>query len=171
MIYRNINKVICLCILCLPASVRALSSDREQPIFIEAEEVELDKQKGISRYHGNVRFRQGSLVIHGGTILLYHKDGQVEKVIINGQPASFQQQPDKGETTIVSQARKMEYIASRSRLFLYDNAQVSQGKNSFSGEKIEYDIIKGTVVANKNSSGKNRINAILEPDDTAEQSP
>ena len=103
--------------------------------------------------------------------MLYHKDGVVEKVIINGQPASFQQLPDKGDIAIVSQAQKMEYIAKQSRLFLFKSARVSQGNNSFSGEKIEYDIIKGTVVANKDSRDGNRISAILEPDEETQDSP
>ena len=114
---------------------------------------------------GNVKFVQGSLVIRGSTILLYHKSGAVDKIIISGRPASFQQTPDQGGIIIISQANKMEYIAKQSRLFLFNSAKVSQGNNSFSGEKIEYDIVKGTVVANKGSSGNNRIHAIFEPEE------
>lgn len=161
---QNKNSLMLLVMLCLPGGVHALSSDREQPIFIEADQVEIDKLKGYSRYQGNVKFVQGSLIIRGETVLLYHKDGVVDKVMIDGQPASFQQMPDKGGITIVSQANKMEYSARQSRLFLFDAAQVSQGKNSFSGEKIEYDIINSTVVANKGASGGGRVNAILEED-------
>ncbi|MDH5446910.1 MAG: lipopolysaccharide transport periplasmic protein LptA [Gammaproteobacteria bacterium] len=162
MIYRIQNKWLFLLLPCIPVNTLALSSDRQQSIFIEAEAVEIDKQQGVSRYEGNVRFKQGSLIIRGGTVHLYHKNGELHRAIIRGYPASFQQTPDKGGISIISQAKEMEYVANSSRLFLYQNARVSQGKNIFSGEKIEYDIIKGTVVANKGLNGNNRINAILE---------
>ena len=168
---RNKNSLLLMALVCLPNTVHALASDREQPIFIEAGQVEIDKLKGFSRYQGNVKFVQGSLIIRGGTILLYQKDGEINKVIIHGQPASFQQMPDEGGITIVSQANKMEYIAKQARLFLFNSAKVSQGNNSFSGEKIEYDIVLGTVVANKNSSGNNRIHAIIEQEEEIQQSP
>lgn len=156
------NKLLILTLSCLPAYSQALSTDREQPVYVEAEEVEIDNHKGISRYHGNVRFKQGSLIIRGTTVLLYHKQGQLDKVIISGKPASFQQMPDKGGISIVSRAERMEYIARQSRLLLFQNARVSQGKNVFSGEKIEYDMVQGTVVANRGKTGSKRINAILD---------
>ncbi len=163
---RNKNSFLLLALIWLPNTVQALSNDRDQPIFIEAEQVEVNKLKGFSRYQGQVKFVQGSLIIRGETVLLYHKNGAVDKIIIHGKPASFQQQPDKGGISIVSSANKIEYIAKQSRLFLFESAKVSQGNNSFSGEKIEYDMVKGTVVANKGSSSKNRIHAIIEQEKT-----
>ncbi len=124
--------------------------------------MEIDKLKGFSRYEGNVKLVQGSLVIRGEIILLYHKDGLVDKVVIDGEPASFQQMPDKGDATILSQAHKMEYFAKQSRLFLFDAAKVTQGNNSLTGEKIEYDIVNSTVIANKGVDGGGRVNAVLE---------
>ena len=156
------NNSLVLLLACLPGSSLALSTDRQQPIFIEAEQVEIDKTNGFSRYEGNVKFRQGSLIIRGGIVMLYHKNGEIEKAVIEGKPASFQQTPDKGDASIVSHANKMEYNAGTSRLFLFDSAKVSQGNNSFTGEKIEYDIIHGTVVANKDMEGQGRINAVIE---------
>lgn len=150
-------------LLSLPGGAAALNSDRQQPIQIEAEQVEVDKPKGFSRYQGKVKFVQGSLVIQGDTVLLYHKKGVLDKVVIQGEPASFQQQPDEGEASIFSSANKIEYLAKQSRLFLYESAKVSQGNNSFAGETIEYDIVKGTVIANKDNEGQHRINAIIEP--------
>ncbi len=163
--FQNKTSILILMLTCLPGITLALSSDREQPIFIEAEEVEIDKLKGFSRYLGNVKFVQGSLIIKGSSVLLYHNKGEINKVIIQGQPARFQQQPDEGEGSIISKANKMEYIAKQSRLFLFDSAKVSQGNNSFSGEKIEYDMVKGTVVANKDSSGKERVHAVIEQEE------
>ena len=150
-------------LLWLTGPALALQSDREQPIYITADHVEIDKGKGFSKYTGRVHIRQGSVNIRGELVLFHHQNGEVEKVIINGEPASFQQQPDKGSDVIVSNARRMEYFAKTSRLFLIDDAQVTQGANRFSGERIEYDIYRGTVVAKKDETGKSRVRAIIAP--------
>ena len=141
----------------------ALQSDREQPIYITADHVEIDKKNGFSKYTGQVHMKQGSVNIRGDLVLLYHQNGEVEKVIINGEPASFQQQPDKGGDVVISKAKRMEYFAKNSRIFLINDARVSQGVNRFSGERIEYDIYRGTVVANKDKANKNRVHAIIAP--------
>ncbi|MDH5407541.1 MAG: lipopolysaccharide transport periplasmic protein LptA [Gammaproteobacteria bacterium] len=141
----------------------ALESDRSQPIFIKANHVEIDKQKGFSTYSGNVSFSQGSIKIQGDQVTMYYKNGELDKAVVKGRPALFQQQPDKGNDTVVSQAKTLEYYARSSRLFLLDKAEVSQGANSFAGARIEYDIHRSTVVANNNNSTKGRINAILAP--------
>jgi len=141
----------------------ALESDRTQPIFIKANHVEIDKQQGYSTYSGNVTFSQGSIKIQGDQIKMIYIKGELEKAVVKGRPAIFQQQPDKGDDTVVSQAKRLEYYASKARLFLLDQAEVSQGANSFAGARIEYDIHRSTVIANNNNSTKGRINAILAP--------
>ena len=143
--------------------VHALESDRSQPIFIKANRVEIDKQKGYNTYSGNVTFSQGSIKIHGDQVKMFYKNGELDKAIVNGRPALFQQQPDKDDGTVVSQAKRLEYYAKSSRLFLLDEAEVAQGANSFAGARIEYDIHRSTVIANNNNSTKGRINAILAP--------
>lgn len=171
MILQKRNKWLPLLLLLSPSLSMALETDRKQPIFIEAEVVKLDKENGISRYTGNVQFKQGSLLIRGTSVVLYHKQGQVEKAVINGMPASFQQMPDKGGISIVSQAHKMEYISDQSRLFLFQKARVAQGNNIFTGETIEYDFANGRVVANKDNGEGNRINAILETEEPVKKVP
>lgn len=160
--YLNANYLFFALLLFVgPAS--GLESDRAQPIYIKANRVEIDKQQGYSTYSGNVAITQGSVKIHGDRVTLYYKKGELEKAIINGQPASFQQQQEKNGTTVVSQAKRMEYYAQQARLFLLDQAKVSQGANSFAGARIEYDVQNSTVIANNNNSSKGRINAILAP--------
>ncbi len=166
------NKIAFLLLLCIPVYGHTLSNDHEQPVHIQADKVIIDKQKGITRYRGNVRFTQGSLIIRGSSVLLYYDNGQLDKVIISGKPASFQQTPAKGEVSVVSSSGRMEYLARQSRLLLFDDARVSQGKNVFSGEMIEYDIVKGTVVANREAPEGSRINAILdEPPQSPHKTP
>ena len=47
----------------LPGSASALSTDRDQPINLEADEAELDQTEGVSTYVGNVVVTQGSMKV------------------------------------------------------------------------------------------------------------
>lgn len=157
----NVNRLL-IFLLFTSSPVVALESDREQPIYIKANRVEIDKKLGVSIYSGKVAISQGSLKIRGDRVTLHYKKGALNKAVIKGKPAVFQQREKDGQT-VVSQAYRMEYYAHKARLFLLEQAKVSQGANSFAGAKIEYDIHKSTVIANNNNSSRGRINAILAP--------
>lgn len=159
--YLSASLILLCSSLCVTA--QALESDRQQPIRIKADRVEIDKPKGLSVYSGKVTIKQGSLHIQGDEVTIHTKNGALNKAIIRGRPAIFQQQRDKDGQVVVSQAKRMEYYARKARLFLLDEAKVSQGNNSFAGAKIEYDIQKSTVIANNNKTSKGRIDAILTP--------
>lgn len=160
--FHNVN-ILLLVLLITSGPLAALESDRTQPIYIKANRVEIDKLKGYSIYSGKVAITQGSVKIHGERVVLYHKKGELDKAVIDGQPAIFQQQQEKDGLIVISQAKRMEYYARQARLYLLEQAKVSQGTNSFAGARIEYDIHKSTVIANNNDSSKGRINAILAP--------
>ena len=52
--------IFALCLGFVPAALWALASDREQPITVEADGVEINDRTGVSVYKGNVVIRQGS---------------------------------------------------------------------------------------------------------------
>ena len=67
----------------IPVSLMALSSDRSQPIDLEADSADIDDLKGISIYTGNVILTQGSMVIKSSKLTLYtNKDKELEKAIL-----------------------------------------------------------------------------------------
>ena len=69
----------------IPVSLMALSSDRSQPIDLEADSADIDDLKGISIYTGNVILTQGSMVIKSSKLTLYtNKDRELEKAIAVG---------------------------------------------------------------------------------------
>jgi len=151
-------------VLLLPSLSFALSDDRNQPIKIKADNVKLNEKTGISIYNGNVVFTQGSLVLKGNRIVIYQPKGKVNKIIVTGKPASFQQQQDKVEQLVYAEAGKMEFITKDERVYLSGNASVSQGKNLLKGEQIEYNTRNSTVTAQKGADDKNRVHAVIEPD-------
>lgn len=140
-----------------------LKSDRSQPIDIKADRVEINQREQTSHYHGNVRLEQGSLKIDADEVVVYMDKGKLQKIIIIGKPARFEQQPENKQEVVTSQAEHMEYFAGEERLLLKRNAEVNQGPNHFRGDFIEYDTLTSSVKANKGQDSKSRVHAIIQP--------
>lgn len=161
-----------VCLLSLHCtSVSALQSDRNQPIHLQADRVEINEKKETSRYQGRVRMQQGSLIIDADEVLVQMKDGRVDKLTIQGNPASFEQKPDRQEELVKSRADYMEYYAPQERLLLKSNAEVIQGKNLFRGDHIEYDTRNSTVKAQKGEGSDTRVQAIIQPAGKKDEKP
>ena len=83
-------RLVCAVLLLgIPVLVQALSSDRDQPIHIEADSAVLEEKKGLSTYKGNVAVRQGSLKLHGDHMTVYSSDDNIERIILTGSPATI----------------------------------------------------------------------------------
>ncbi|MEJ2360937.1 MAG: lipopolysaccharide transport periplasmic protein LptA [Gammaproteobacteria bacterium] len=149
----------------------ALPSDRKQPIDIKADRVEVNQREQISHYIGNVHLVQGSLKIDANDVVVYMIRGKLQKIVISGNPAHFQQQPENHKGLVTSSAENMEYYASQQRLLLKHNAQVNQGPNHFRGDFIEYDTLTSTVKASKGPGSGSRVHAIIQPAGEKESNP
>lgn len=147
----------------LLANSWALRSDRQQPIDIKADRVEIDERAQVSHYYGNVRMEQGSLKIRADEVVVYLQEGILHRIVIIGKPAHFEQQPDNKQTIVESRAEHMEYFASKQLLVLRRNAEVSQGGNLFRGDLIEYDTLRSTVRASREEGSDSRVHAIIQP--------
>ncbi|MBA1331005.1 LptA protein, partial [Candidatus Endoriftia persephone str. Guaymas] len=71
---KSINSVsLLLLLLLLPLQARALSGDREQPIYLEADSVEIDEASGVSVYIGNVVVSQGSMRLEADKMWIHRR--------------------------------------------------------------------------------------------------
>jgi len=163
--------IVSVLLLGLSSQAWALRSDRQQPIDIKANRVEVDQRQQVSHYIGNVRMEQGSLKITADEVVVYMVKGQVHKIVITGNPARFEQQPENNREVVTSQADNMEYYAGEERLLLKHHAQVNQGGNLFRGDFIEYDTLTSTVKANKAEDSQSRVHAIIQPAKPQEETP
>ena len=91
--------VLCLLTGLLPtAPAWGLSTDRDQPIEIEADAAELDDEKKVTVYTGNVVVIQGSIRMTGDTMTVYYtSENELDVVILDGKPATYRQLPDDSE--------------------------------------------------------------------------
>lgn len=150
----------------------ALRSDRDRAIDIRADRVVVNEKQQTSRYSGNVYIEQGTMKINADEVIVYLKLGELDKIVITGNPAHFEQQPDNSKVIVKSIAEQMEYYAKKETLVLRNNAEVIQGANRFRGDFIEYDTYNSVVKANKTDDSQSRVHAIIQPkQDTSQQPP
>ena len=149
------------------ASVWALSSDREQPINIEADQAEADDVRRVTIYRGDVIITQGTLEINGDIVTIHFDERQeMTKLVAQGKPAKFKQQPDGNEAMQNAEAKTLEFYAHNDTIVLLGNAVSWQGDNRIEAEKIVYDTRKGRVRADSGGeagASKGRVTITIAP--------
>lgn len=125
----------------------ANNDDTQQPIHIEADQAEISERQGMMTYTGHVLLRQGGIELRADTVVVYSKDGELQRITAEGQPVHYSQQAG-AEKEIKGVSQRMEYRARDKRLLLLGNAEFWQGGNRFSGNRIQYDPEAERVIAN-----------------------
>jgi lipopolysaccharide export system protein LptA len=154
--------LIWLALSLVPAAGWALSTDRNQPMSIEADRVELNDSEGVSVYHGNVKVTQGTLVLTGETMTVYNKGDKVEKVVMEGKPATYRQRPDNKDQDVKAKALRMEYYTNPEYIILLKQAEVEQEGDVLRSQRIEYDVVKDKVNAGTDQP-KDRVHITIQP--------
>ena len=152
----------------LPASSHALSTDKDQPIQLEADSVEIDEAKGISIYQGNVHITQGSLVIWADKMWIHRNPKGIEKIITEGNPTRFRQLMDNSPEEVRGSAKKAELYLETDELRLSQDARIEQGKDSFVSDRIIFLRSKSQVKAGSSAQGKERVKVVIEPAKTVQ---
>ena len=169
-----LRSIVFICVsLLFTVSVWALSTDKDQPIEIEADSADLDDAKGVTIYRGNVVLTQGSVRMTGDTMTVYFTDAELDTVIMEGKPARYRQLPDNSKIYDEAEALRMEYYEFKNLIVLIDKASFKQEGLSFSGNRIEYDTEHSRIkargsVKQQNGSGSSgssgeRVKIILKP--------
>ena len=143
---RLLNKLIFAALLLNSTICLGKTGDARQPIHIEADAVEIREQEGISIYRGNVSITRGSMVITGELIYIHSSPQGLEKIIVEGKPASFRQLNDVDEE-ISAQSQHMTYMADNGLLVMKQEAVLVQNQNKFTSEHIVYNTRKDIVQA------------------------
>ncbi|MGE0385706.1 MAG: lipopolysaccharide transport periplasmic protein LptA [Gammaproteobacteria bacterium] len=143
------HAALALALLAAAVPALALSTDKDQPVEIEADYAELDDLHGVTIYKGSVVVIQGSMRMTGDLLTVDYDDAnQIDTAVLNGRPARFHQKPDTGEQTDGEGAR-IEYHAKQSLMLLIKDARLTQGGKLLSGHRISYDTERGIVTARR----------------------
>ncbi len=173
MIQVLLNSVSVLWILCgLVGPALALSSDSQQPIHIEADRAELDEKRQVTVYKGSVVLTQGSMRIEADRMDFYYsEERELDKAIAVGRPARYRQLSDDSEQPVLARARRMEYYATKNLLYLLEDAKVTQGRETVTGDRITYDTLRRRARAETTDKDDERVRIVIEPRKESAASP
>jgi lipopolysaccharide export system protein LptA len=138
--------------LFLSQGAMALSTDRDQPINIEADRAEADHARRVTTYYGDVIITQGTLKITGDTVTIEYDDrDRLTKLVSEGAPARFRQLPD-GKSDVpknyqAAEASRMEYHAEKDVIVLLGEAVYGQGGDRVAADRIVYDSVNSRLKA------------------------
>ena len=143
-------------------SAQALRSDREQPIRVSSDTVDVNQKTGVSKYAGNVVLVQGTLRIEANEVLVYFRNNEVDKVFAKGKPLHYRQRIDGHEQEVQASARRLEYYATKHRVDLYDRVAFRQGEDVFQSPVVRYDLNTTQLTAEGGTSPE-RVHSVITP--------
>lgn len=151
-------------LLLLSSTAMALQSDRDQPINIVADTSEVDAKTGYTRITGGVVITQGSLNVNADEARVYVVDGRVNRVELDGRPATWKQQLDNGED-MNARALHIDYKVPVGIIELTGDALVNHPQGKISGASLQYELDSEKLrgFSKQNSSDNERIQITIEP--------
>jgi lipopolysaccharide export system protein LptA len=156
-----INPVLLFSLWLLSAQSPALVTDKDQPIELAADSVEVDDGKGLSLYKGNVDLRQGTVRLWADQVTIEHRGEKPDKIIAVGSPARFFQQTEDGP--IKAHAKHAHYVVNNELLTLTGDAMLIQNRDEIRNDRIIYDRARHQIKAGDAAKGKQRVHITIQP--------
>ena len=151
-----------LCLLLLPATALGLSTDRDQPIEVEADRLEIRDEDKVSIYEGNVSLVQGSLQIRSDRLVIHFNDRrELTLMEMTGNPARLRQLDDQ-RREMQGQARRINYTESESLLELIGDARFDHAGDTIESERIRINTDNNSIQAGS-SDPDQRVKMLIQP--------
>lgn len=154
------NKFLLITVMFISTLSYGLSEDAEKPIEIEADSVMVDESSGFNEFKGDAEVTQGSLKMTAELIQVQTNSEGVETMIAKGtinKPAKYIQSQKNQPRFIEATATLITYDVDMGMIFLSGNAHLIQGFDSFSGDKLNYDIKNDKVTVQGSEDGLKRV--------------
>jgi lipopolysaccharide export system protein LptA len=118
----------------------ALSTDREKPAQIEADETEIDFKTGTRILTNNVIVIQGTLRLKADKLVANYKKGELVTAVADGSLARFKQRPDGEVDDVEGWGKKISIDYPTNTLTLLGKASLKQGGTTARGNEIVYNM-------------------------------
>ena len=150
--------------------VQAERADRDKPVNIEADKVEIDDQKKEAVFQGNVVLTQGTLMLKADRIVVNQNESGFQSGVAYGKPAYFRQKREGFEEYIEGQAERLEYHGEQEKVELFINAKLQRGGDEVRGNYISYsalteffEVMGEAPGSSASGSSGGRVRAIIQP--------
>ena len=150
-----------LACLLLPNLALARSTDRNQPMELDADSQDCNVADGNSKcvFSGNVVIRQGTLEVRASRAEVLRRNGDIDQVVLTGSQATMKQQMDDG-TMMNARADRIVYEPRKEVLNLSGNFKIESPQGSNSGQKMVYNMATGQMQSGGDGS---RVRTVIQP--------
>jgi len=153
-----------------PPLAWAERADREKPVNLEADRVDLDDAKKEAVFEGNVTLTQGTLQIKADKIIVKQDADGFQYGIAYGSPAHFRQKREGFDDFIEGFGDRLEYDGKADKMQLFTNARIQRGRDEVRGDYIAYNaiteffqVIGGGKTAATPGNPQGRVRAVIQP--------
>src|SRR5688572_18864106 len=101
-------------------------ADRDKPVNLEADRVDLDDARKEAVFEGNVTLTQGTLMIKGDKIIVKQDADGFQYGIAYGKPAHFRQKREGFDEYIEGFAERLEYDGKADKVQMFTNARIQR---------------------------------------------
>ena len=162
---KTASYLVCLLLL-LPLSSHSMDSDRDQPIHVEADQLELREKEGISIYEGNVKLVQGSLEIESDRLVVhFNANNELTLMEMTGKLATFRQL-DNDQRPLYGEAEQIDYSESEGLLIMRRSAYLDRAGDDIRSELIRYNTVTRGIEAGGEQSS-DRVKMVIKPGNPA----
>ena len=158
------------CAMIAPPAVWGERADREKPVNLEADRVDLDDAKKEAVFEGNVTLTQGTLLIKADKIIVKQDADGFQYGIAYGSPAHFRQKREGFDDFIEGFSERLEYDGKADKVQLFTNARIQRGRDEVRGDYIAYNaiteffqVIGGGKTAATPGNPQGRVRAVIQP--------
>jgi lipopolysaccharide export system protein LptA len=150
-----------------PAS--AERADRDKPVNLEADRVDLDDAKKEAVFVGNVTLTQGTLTIRADKIIVKQDAEGFQYGIAYGNPAHFRQKRENFDEYIEGFSERLEYDGKADKVQMFTNARMQHGGDEVRGDYISYNAVTeffqviGAAKSSPTGDPRGRVRAIIQP--------
>ena len=167
---RLVRVLIVAVMLSMAAGARAEKADRDKPVNLEADRVDVDDSKKVSIFEGNVVMTQGTLVIRGDKMMVKQDAEGFQYGTVWGNRANFRQKREGYDEYIEGWGERIEYDGKADRMQLFTRAQMRRGNDDVHGNYISYDgnteffqVIGGGKAVATGNNPDGRVRAVIQP--------
>ena len=147
-----------------PACLFAFPSDPQQAVHITADSSTFDFKTSDNIYKGNVIITQGTTRLTADRVMTHTNKQKIVEATAYGisKPVEYSTLPKPNDAVFYAKAKKIRFYPIKSIVILEGDVIVTQGKNSFQGPILIYNIKDQTVSAPASQTG--RATMIIESD-------
>ena len=153
-------------------SVNAEKADREKPINIVADRINMDDLNKVQIFEGNVVMTQGTTLMRTDKLVVTQDEDGFRKGVATGGPgglAYFRRKRDGSDDYMEGKGERVEHDAQSEQTDFFIRAWVKSGQDEVRGSHISYNALTEQFYAvgggDKKTSGtpQGRVRAIIQP--------